>query len=342
MLTITVIVPVYKVEPYLHHCVDSILAQTFADFELILVDDGSPDGCGAICDEYMLKDSRILVIHQPNGGLSAARNTGIDWVFACSDSKWLAFVDSDDWVHPRYLEYLYQAVKENNVQISVCDYLETDSPCHADSFMTLCSSVVDGIDFFASDKNVVATVAWNKLYGKEVFTDIRYPVGKIHEDEYTTYKLLYRAGDVVYVKEQLYYYFINPNGITKKGYSLQRLDAVEALEDQCQFFKKANKREHYEKWVIDLVLSQYPYHIRMLKETGETKLAECLRKHGGRFVFNNLRGIKKLNTVQKDDIFSFYYPRLNRLVMPICNLFRMLSRGGIREAVRYYRRKIDK
>ena len=103
MPIISVIVSVYKVEPYIRQCVDSILAQTFTDFELILVDDGSPDNCGAICDEYAAQDCRVRVIHQENGGLSAARNAGIDWAFANSDSQWLAFVDSDDWVHPDYL-----------------------------------------------------------------------------------------------------------------------------------------------------------------------------------------------------------------------------------------------
>ena len=106
MPTISVIVPVYKVEKYIHRCVDSILSQTFTDFELILVDDGSPDNCGKICDEYAEKDIRIHVIHQENGGLSAARNAGIDWVFANSDSEWITFIDSDDWVHPEYLERL--------------------------------------------------------------------------------------------------------------------------------------------------------------------------------------------------------------------------------------------
>ena len=103
MPQISVIVPVYKVEPYLRRCVDSILGQTFTDFELILVDDGSPDNCPAICDEYARKDTRVHVIHQENGGLSAARNAGIDWAFANSDSQWLTSVDSDEWVHPEML-----------------------------------------------------------------------------------------------------------------------------------------------------------------------------------------------------------------------------------------------
>ena len=102
MPEISVIVPVYKVEQFLHRCVESILRQSFYNFELILVDDGSPDSCGDICDAYAAKDNRIHVIHQKNGGLSAARNSGIDYVMAHSDSHWLDFVDSDDWVHPDF------------------------------------------------------------------------------------------------------------------------------------------------------------------------------------------------------------------------------------------------
>ena len=109
MPTISVIVPVYKVEPYLNRCVDSILRQTYQDFELILVDDGSPDRCGEICDEYARQDSRVHVIHKENGGLSDARNAGIDWVEANSDSQWLIFADSDDWVHPELLARLLDA-----------------------------------------------------------------------------------------------------------------------------------------------------------------------------------------------------------------------------------------
>lgn len=111
--TISVIVPVYKVEEYLPACIESILAQTHEDFQLILVDDGSPDRCGAICDEYAAKDNRIVVIHQENAGVSAARNAGLDWVFANSESRWLNFIDSDDVVSPVYLETLYRHAVTN-------------------------------------------------------------------------------------------------------------------------------------------------------------------------------------------------------------------------------------
>ena len=116
MANISVVVPVYKVEQFLHRCVDSILCQSYEAFDLILVDDGSPDNCGKICEEYAEKDSRVHVIHQKNGGLSAARNTGIAWSIANSDSRWIAFVDSDDWVHPRFLEKLGLALQESNVK----------------------------------------------------------------------------------------------------------------------------------------------------------------------------------------------------------------------------------
>jgi len=125
MANISVIVPVYKVEAFLSRCVESILAQTYRDFELILVDDGSPDGCGVLCDGYARRDSRVHVIHQENGGLSAARNTGIDWVFANSVSRWIAFVDSDDWVHPDFLKVLYETAEKTACKLSVCDYFRT-------------------------------------------------------------------------------------------------------------------------------------------------------------------------------------------------------------------------
>ena len=135
MAKISVIVPVYKVEQYLRRCVDSILSQTFSDFELILIDDGSPDRCGEICDEYKQRDGRVVVIHQSNGGLSAARNTGIIWSLENSDSDWLTFVDSDDWVHSEYLERLFRAVNKYGTKISVssrCEIIGFNSrkSCH--------------------------------------------------------------------------------------------------------------------------------------------------------------------------------------------------------------------
>lgn len=236
MPQVSVIVPVYKVEAFLDRCVNSILAQTFADFELILVDDGSPDNCGAMCDEYAKKDSRIVVIHQKNGGLSAARNAGIDWAFAHSDSQWLNFIDSDDWVHPEYLERLLDAAIKHDVSVSICGYVSTageEPEIQVDQLIPIKWNT----EAFYVEHNVNATIACAKLYRKECFQSVRYPLGKLHEDEFTTYQILFQFPSIAFVEAPLYFYYVNPNSITKSGQSRWKEDTYEALEQQIQYFK---------------------------------------------------------------------------------------------------------
>lgn len=238
MASISVIVPVYKVEPYLHRCVESILAQTCRDFELILVDDGSPDSCGQLCEEYARADSRIHVIHQENGGLSAARNAGIDYAMSKGESQWLAFVDSDDWVDRTYLEQLYRAVSENGCLLSVCGLYRTGGESRETSPDYACR-VMDGNRYYCSPAihGGVTATAWNKLYHRSLFETVRYPVGKLHEDEFTTYKLVYAAGNVAVVEGALYAYFQNDGGIMRAKWSPRRLHALEAVEEQMAFAK---------------------------------------------------------------------------------------------------------
>lgn len=236
MPQISVIVPVYKVEPYLHRCVDSILAQSFADFELILVDDGSPDNCGAICDDYAQKDPRITVIHQENGGLSAARNTAIDWTFANSDSQWLTFIDSDDWIHPDYLQRLLDTALTHHVSVSICDYEITTGETPVVASDHLDATLWSPEKLFV-EHNVTATTAWSKLYRKECFDTIRYPVGRLHEDEFTTYKILFELPKVAYIPAPMYCYYTNTDGITKSGQSRFREDRFLCIEEQIAYFR---------------------------------------------------------------------------------------------------------
>ena len=249
---ISVIVPVYKVEKYIHRCIDSILAQTFTDFELILVDDGSPDNCGKICDEYAEKDNRIHVIHKENGGLSDARNAGIDWAFENSNSEWITFIDSDDWIHPKYLEALYNAVQQTGCSISVCGFERTEGeePVVDDNALT--PSLYNSEELYCV-KNVNAIVAWGKLYKKEDFANIRYPVGKIHEDEFTTYKILFKYENVAFVDQPLYSYYNNPNGIIKSKWTPQQLYEIEALNYQMGFFKKNNYFLAYNTCIVNRI-----------------------------------------------------------------------------------------
>lgn len=238
MPKVSVIVPVYKVEKYLQRCLDSLLNQTFVDFDLILIDDGSPDKCGGICEQYADSDKRVHVIHQKNGGLSAARNSGIEWSVANSGSQWITFVDSDDWVHPQYLNILYETAMKYKTDISVCAYREmtNDKSQIYDMVLGGDDNKWTPEDFFVQH-HVNATVAWGKLYKKECFRILRYPVGKIHEDEFITYQLLFSQSFVAFTGNQLYYYYINNSGIMKSESMYKRRDALDAYLQQIDFFE---------------------------------------------------------------------------------------------------------
>lgn len=259
MAEISVIVPVYKVEKYIHRCVDSILGQTFTNIDLILVDDGSPDKCGSICDEYAEKDRRVHVIHQQNAGLSAARNSGIDWSFLHSDSKWLTFIDSDDWIHPEMLKCLYNAAHELNMPVSICGYYETQGDDLEVDTSQIKTQIRKTEDFYLKE-NVNATIACGKLYCKECFKSIRYPKGKLHEDEYVTYRILFHYSEIAVVEAPLYAYFHNPKSITRSEWNPRRLDALEAIDMQLRFFRKRNLQDIYKSRIrlyVALALRQY-------------------------------------------------------------------------------------
>lgn len=257
MPNISVIVPVYKVEPFIRRCVDSILSQTYEDFELILVDDGSPDNCGAICDEYAAMDGRVQVIHQKNGGLSAARNAGIDFVFANSRSQWLAFVDSDDWVHPDFLLLLHKAAEQTRSRISACGFFHTDgAPIPGDEDCSIKGLSAD--DYYCEDIHGNGTpAACGKLYHRSLFKSLRYPVGKLHEDEFTTYLALYEAGQIGVTPARLYGYFQNAQGITHSRWSPKRMHALEAFEKQIAFAQSSGNSRLLKKAVEVYIFSTY-------------------------------------------------------------------------------------
>lgn len=259
MPEISVIVPVYKVEAFLHRCVDSILSQSFADFELILVDDGSPDSCGDICEAYGAQDSRIHVIHQENGGLSAARNTGIDYVMEHSTGKWLAFVDSDDWVHPDFLKTLYSIAQQTGSKISVCGFFRTEGEAFPETQdFSVLSLTAD--DYYCGQIHGGETaVAWNKLYHRSLFENLRYPVGKLHEDEFTTYQAVYKAGNIGATPAALYAYYQNPEGIMRSQWNPRRMHVLEAFEQQIAFAKEQGNTRFFRKIAEQYLYSTYEH-----------------------------------------------------------------------------------
>ena len=294
---ISVIVPVYKVEPYLHRCVDSILAQTFTDFELILVDDGSPDNCGAICDEYAAKDSRIHVIHQENGGLSAARNTGLDWAFANSDSEWVNFIDSDDWVQEEYLDRLYRACVDTNVEISVVGFIETDgSLSYTSSDDDFSLKTIPTEEFYFQPVEEYAQLpivsACGKLYRKELWKGIRFPVGKINEDRFTTHQVLFQTKRATYLIAPLYFYFIRAGSIMHSEWTPKRLDDLEAGRAQIDFFEQKDLlkiRDHFIREYAHMLAAffheskKYPAIRRELRR----ELRSFVKKHRIDFSYDN-------------------------------------------------------
>lgn len=269
MPLISVIVPVYNVESYLHRCIDSVLSQTFMNFELILVDDGSPDKCPIICDEYVLQDNRVHVIHQENGGLSAARNSGIDWAFENSNSQWISFIDSDDWVHPQYLELLYKYANEENADASVCAY-SNESEYKPSSMIKAVNCQNYGFEeyFCLKQAGLNRIVAWGKLYKKDLFINKRYPVGKINEDLFTTPKVLYDCARIAVIDTCLYYYFQSEGSIMRKPWNTSRLDGIEASKELIRFLHKKRLVKAEERAVKGYlwVLSSQREEIKALQE----------------------------------------------------------------------------
>ena len=206
---ISVIVPIYNVEPYLRQCLDSILAQTYNDIEIILVDDGSTDGCPAICDEYQEKDDRIVVFHTENRGLSAARNLGID----NAHGEWLMFVDSDDWVEPVFCELPLQMALEERADLVIFGLIVFDES----GVITIKEIGHKGIIPAQTAIDFGKNAAWNKLYRITLFDGIRYPEGMFFEDVATTHRLIYRAEQIAAMDIVLYHYRKRERSISSRN-----------------------------------------------------------------------------------------------------------------------------
>lgn len=228
MAEVSIIVPVYNVEKYLKKCIDSILNQSFKDYELILVDDGSTDSSGKICDEYEKKDDRIKVIHKKNGGLSDARNMGID----ASSCNFISFIDSDDYIAEDMYEVLYNNLKKEDADISVCGYYRCLNGKKVSKFKENKYFVVNGkeaLRLVLEDKKI-SVEACTKIYKKSLFDNIRYPVGKLSEDAFTTPTILSKANIVVGTTEPKYYYEIREDSITNSVFKKRDLNVIEAYE----------------------------------------------------------------------------------------------------------------
>lgn len=310
---ISIVVPIYKVEKYLRRCIESLINQDYPDIEIILVDDGSPDNCGTICNEYAQKDTRIKVIHQQNGGLSAARNTGID----VARGEYLMFVDSDDWVEPDYCSTALNKAKDNNCDIVVFGYnnIYKDHIDITQRKEKLFNSIDAIIELHGGQ---IESFAWNKIYKADLFkTGIRYPKGRLFEDIGTTYLLFHRANAIFLSCEVTYNYQKREDSIL--GKKMKAKDAIDWFDlemERFQFMRQnypdiAEKLwKYYGQRVLFLykVLSNFPRQKDKLKE-----MEAFLITHRLQIIDAGVKD-KELNLLYASPLLFYYYRRFKTLI----------------------------
>ena len=293
MPELSIIVPIYKVEKYLDECIQSILGQTFTDFELILVDDGSPDACPQMCDAIAEQDSRVRVIHQKNGGLSAARNTGIE----AARGNWLGFVDSDDFVAPDFYEKLYHAAVNAGADCAMCSVQlihEDGSRMDTPQYWKAYGGGYTGEDILNDLKTGWRTayiVAFNKLYKRQIFQEMRYPVGRLHEDNFVVAQLYDTAGTLACIEDELYYYRQRWGSIVNSKRTTRSLDMVWGYAACFDYFYRSDRtdllptteREAF-KWLTNIYYQLSPEERRSpevkLAKREQRRLVKILREKG--------------------------------------------------------------
>lgn len=260
MPMISVIVPVYKAEKYIESCVQSILAQTYGDFELILVEDGSPDRSGEICDDLKETDTRIRVVHKENGGAATARNVGLD----VAKGEYIAFIDCDDCVHPKYLEFLLALQKETDADFSLCyyDFFTEDGDWFNDD-PRMEYELLNGAELlenFTEHYRKVSLISLcMKLFKKEVFEGMRIPEGYIEEDSMSLPHILERSKRIARSEEKLYHWRITPGSVTRSGLTEKSFAHIEVRRYQAEFFAErgSDQADHFRKEFLVRVLHYY-------------------------------------------------------------------------------------
>ena len=320
MPLISVIVPVYKCEEYIEACVDSILNQTFSDFEIILVDDGSPDNSGKICDELAEKYNRITVLHQENQGQAAARNNGVK----IARGEWLCFVDGDDSVHPRMFEALYNAVTRNSVKVAMCSAVQDKKipddfyddkdiefetlEMNEDNFLNLCKN-----------EKYYYWIVCGKLIHKSIYEKYPLTEGRIYEDNAVVCKWLYEAKKVTLTVAPLYFYYVNTSGTTKKEFTKKHLDVLWAFKEQIDFFYSTNYKkmtEHLATYYLEISANM---HYRAKTENAKELIPIIKEKE--KEIKKQYAEFIKPDVEQK----LYYYQRTNKLLFYITRLKRKLG-----------------
>lgn len=294
---ISIIIPVYKVEEYLEKCIESVLKQTYTNLQIILVDDGSPDNCGKICDEYAKKDPRIEVIHKVNGGLSDARNVGI----AKAKGKYIGFVDSDDYIKEDMYEILINLIKEYDADVSICNLYD----------------VIDGKEYIRNNENGIQkysrleilkevlldkniqSYAWNKLYKKELFDEIKYPIGKKYEDIGTTFYVFEKCNKIVVTSKPEYYYLKRSDSLVNNVTESTVLDYTDIIIQRYLYTQKnIEELRKYNNYYLAKTLITAHNDIELLGSISE-KMQEKYKE-----LYNLVYDIMKNNRKDIEELFN--------------------------------------
>ena len=286
---ISIIVPVYNVEKYVAKCIESIIKQDMEEIELLMIDDGSTDNSGKICDEWAAKDSRIKVMHIENRGVSSARNLGLE----LAQGEYIGFVDSDDYIHKSMYRVLYNTLIEEHADMVVCDFAKVyegektpvNEQEHIDIYKFTNMEALMQLHKESFKWNIVV----NKLYKRELFKEVRFTEGIIFEDMDIMHKIIYQCEKILYINQTYYYYYQRSGSILRSEYTLKKIDKVKVLEDRMRFamqIKNKEFRQATEKLYIDALFHNYVVMRFVLKML--PKQAKIIKKGYTSFIPNLL------------------------------------------------------
>ncbi|MGM9550807.1 MAG: glycosyltransferase family 2 protein [Clostridia bacterium] len=301
MPEVSIIVPVYQVEKYIAQCIESVLNQTFTDFELILIDDGSRDNSGSICDMYSAKDKRINVIHTKNNGAATARNIGLE----NASGRYIAFLDGDDYFAENMIERLLKEIEGSNYDIVVCDFLNIVPEGRENFCLNLKEETVSGREVLEHLKNVknygVWTIVWNKIYKREVLEGLKFPDGKYFEDEFFTDRLFLKCDKVHIIPDILCYHRVLYSSTMNTQKAENYLDLLDAFRERLEIYFE-HKYSYDESYKVLIYLLDPFTRCITAKFKGENKkrvqeTRKFIKQTSKKLMGGNLSFVKKVSLI---------------------------------------------